>query len=67
MKINDFYEEKIKNLTYWDIGLIKWGSMIFGVIMVKLFPQILKINVWWYVLIMMIFMIKPLYVFWFKK
>jgi hypothetical protein len=37
-------DEKIKKMTVMDIGLVKWSVFFATIIIVKLFPQLLKIN-----------------------
>ena len=59
--------ERIKKMTVVDIGLVK-GSVFFAtIIIVKLFPELLKNGY----PILLVFMIacgaKPLYKFWIKK
>jgi len=59
--------ERIKNMTVMDIGLVKFSVFFFTIIIVKLFPQLLNIN---YVILIVLVLacgIKPLYGFWVKK
>ncbi len=60
-------DEKIKKMTIMDIGLVKWSVFFTTIIIVKLFPQLLKIS---YVVLFMLMVacsIKPLYSFWIKS
>jgi len=59
--------ERAKRLTVWDIGFIKWSILFATIIIVKLFPQILKIDFWILIVLMVVCMAKPLYVFWVGK
>lgn len=63
MKLN----ERLKNLTVVDIGLTKLAAMVFGIIIAKLFPQLLNLNFVTLIVIMLILGAKPLYIFWLKK
>lgn len=60
-------DEKIKKMTVWDIGLVKWSVFFFTIIIVKLFPQLLKVNYFILIVLMLACGTKPLYKFWIKK
>ena len=59
--------EKIKKMTVWDIGLVKWSVFFFTIIIVKLFPQLLNVSYPVLIVLMIICGAKPLYKFWIKK
>ena len=59
--------DRVKRLTIFDIGLIKWASICFTVIIVKLIPEIMNVNIWWFIGLCILFSIKPVYVFWIKE
>ena len=59
--------ERIKNMTVVDIGLIKWAVFFFTIIIVKLFPQLLKINYIILAILVIISGARPLYKFWIKE
>ena len=59
--------EKIKKMTVWDIGLVKWSVFFFTIIVVKLFPQLLNIGYPILTVLMLTCGAKPLYKFWIKK
>jgi len=59
--------ERMKNMTVIDIGLVKWSSFFFAIIIVKLFPQLLNINYAVLIALVLVCGIKPLYKFWIKK
>jgi len=66
----EFWEnmnEKIKKMTVMDIGLVKWSVFFFTIIIVKLFPQLLKINYTVLAVLMLACGARPLYKFWLKK
>lgn len=58
---------RLKNLTVVDIGLVKWSAFFAAIIIVKLFPQLTRINYWIPVLLMIVCAARPLYRFWIKK
>jgi len=55
--------KKIKKWDIWDIVLIKLSVVSFIIIILKLSSfvsgWIEKINIWWFVLILIFFMIRP--------
>jgi len=60
-------EERAKKLSLFDIQMVKTYGFIWGIIIVAIFPQILKVNIWWFVALAILTGIKPSYVFFFKK
>jgi hypothetical protein len=58
--------QRVKKLTVVDIVLVKWSVLIWTIIIVKFFPQLLQINYPVLILLMVLFTVKPLYKFWFK-
>jgi len=59
--------ERIRRMTVVDIGLVKWSAFFFAIIIVKFFPQLLKINYPILIMLVLAFGMKPLYKFWIKK
>jgi hypothetical protein len=67
MKIIDDMNNRVKKLNIFDIKLIQGCAMFAVLIIVKLIPQIMTINIWWFVILLGISAIRPLYVFYIKK
>ena len=61
------WNERIKKMTVMDIGLVKFAAFFFAIIIVKLFPQLLKINYAVLIVLVLACGAKPLYKFWIKK
>lgn len=59
--------ERLRRMTVIDIGLVKFTAFFFAIIIVKLFPQLLKINYAILILLVLACGIKPLYKFWLRK
>ena len=64
---SEIFNEKMKNLTWWDVSLVKWSCLFFTIILVKLFPALLKINYPTLIILTILAAARPLYMFWFKK
>lgn len=60
-------DEKIKKMTVMDIGLVKMSVFFFTIIIIKLFPQLLRINYAVLIVLVLACGIKPLFKFWIKK
>jgi len=60
-------EERVKNLTVCDIGLIKWAVLFITLIIAKVSPQVLTIPYWILITLAIVSVIKPFYKFWLKK
>jgi heme/copper-type cytochrome/quinol oxidase subunit 1 len=63
----EIWNERIKKMTVMDIGLVKWSVFFAAIIIVKFFPQLLKINYAVLAVLMIACGAKPLYKFWIKK
>lgn len=59
--------ERVKRFSIFDVKLVQSTAIFFALIVVKLIPQIMKINIWWFVALLVICAIKPYYVFYSKK
>jgi len=58
--------ERVRKLTVIDIGLTKWAVFFAAIIIVKFFPQLLRINFVILAVLLIICAIKPTYKFWIK-
>ena len=67
MKIIQDMNERVRKLNIFDIKLVQGCAMFVVLIIVKLIPQIMTINIWWFVVLLVICAIRPLYVFYIKK
>jgi len=59
--------KRIRKLTVIDIGLTKWSVLFATIILVKIFPQILRINYPALIILLVLCSVKPIYDFWLKK
>ncbi|MFH1189894.1 MAG: hypothetical protein V1682_04320 [Candidatus Omnitrophota bacterium] len=59
--------EKIKRMTVVDIGLVKLASFVFGILIVKIFPDLLSIGYPALIIIILACGAKPLYKMWIQK
>jgi len=57
----------VKKMDWLDVKLVAVAGMLIGIILVKLFPAILEINIWLFVLIALLCLFKVYYVIFFRK
>ena len=62
----DYWNRKVKQCTIWDVKLAQIWAAAFMLIIVKIFPQIMQLSVWWFVAIMAL-CAPRIFVVWFKK
>ncbi len=59
--------KRTKKLTVIDIGLTKWSVLFATIILIKIFPQILRIHYPILIILLVLCSVKPIYDFCFKK
>lgn len=64
MGLISWMNERVKRLDIWDIKLAQGAAIFLGLIIAKLWPQILQVNVWWFVVLAGLCGIRPLAVVW---
>jgi len=57
---------RVKKFDIIDLKLAQGAAMFFALIIVKLIPDIMNLSIWWFVVLLIICAIKPVYVFWIK-
>ena len=67
MELIKYMNKQVKKLTIFDIKLVQGSAMFVMLIIVKLIPQIMKINIRWFVALTILCGIRPMYVFFIKK
>lgn len=67
MKLWEEMDRRIKRFGIIDEKLAQAAAIFLALIIVKLFPQIMNISIWWFVVLLIVCAIKPLYVFYLKK
>jgi len=59
MGLVSWMDERVRRLGIWDLKLAQGGAMFLALIIAKLFPQIMTVNVWWFVLAAALCAIRP--------
>lgn len=67
MTIIDFLNHRSRKLSIFDWKLAQGAAMCIALIVVKMNPGLLEINIWWLLGITAVLYIKPLYVFYIRQ
>ena len=62
-KIIQYFNDRIKRLNIFDVKLSQLCAMLIAVIIAKLIPQILTVDMLWLVALLILCAIRPVYVF----
>ena len=63
MAIIQFFNDRVKRLTIFDLKLVQACAMLVALILVKLIPDIMTISIWWFVVLLVLCALRPVYVF----
>ena len=67
MELLEEMTQRVKKFSLIDVQLAQVAAMFSTLIIAKLIPDIMDVNIWWFVVLLIICAIKPFYVFWFKE
>ena len=67
MKILDFFNQRIRRLNIFDVKLAQGAAIFLALVIVKLIPEILTIDIWWFIAITILCAVRPVYVFFLKN
>jgi len=67
MRIIRYFNDRVKRLTIFDVKLVQGCAIFVALIMVKLIPEIMDIDIRWFVVLLVLSAIRPIYVFFLKK
>jgi hypothetical protein len=66
MRMIQYFNGRVKKLDIFDLKLIQGSAMILAVIIAKMVPQVMAVNIWWLVGLLVLFLVRPAYAFYFK-
>ena len=61
-----FFNKKIRFFTIWDIKLIQLYAMLVIIILIKLIPAITSLDYWWYIILLILTAVRPIYLMFLK-
>jgi hypothetical protein len=63
MRCIQYLNDRAKRLNIFDVKLIQGCGIFFALIIVKIFPEIMELSIWWFVGLLVVFAIRPIYLF----
>ncbi len=63
MSLYESFDERARRLGIIDTKLAQGAAIFFVLILVKLFPEIMNLNIWWFVVLTVACAIKPMLTF----
>ena len=67
MSMIEYWNRKVKKFTIFDVKLAQGAAMAFVLIIVKFFPEIMSLNIWWFVAFAAVCALRPVYAMWVKE
>ena len=67
MFLIEFFNNRIKRFNIFDIKLVQAAAIFFVLAIVKLFPEIMEINIWCFIVLAVICAIRPMYLMFIKR
>ncbi len=67
MEIFENMTKRVQRFSIIDLKLALGAAMLLALILAKLIPHIMTISTWWFVALLFLCTIKPMYTFWIKK
>jgi len=67
MTIIRYFNERIKRFNIFDIKLVQGIGIFVALILAKLIPEIMDISIWWFVALLVLCTIRPLYLIFIKE
>ena len=61
MSFNEWANEKIQNMVWFDISLVKLSAAAFALMIAKLWAPLLSLEWYWYLVIGLVAALKPMY------
>ncbi len=62
-----YFNNRIKKITIFDLKLFQWAAIFFALIVVKAFPEIMSLHIGWFIGLSIIFALRPVYALFIKK
>ena len=68
MNIIDWAREGAKRINnIYDMKLVVFMGVCLGLIFVKLFPSVINLSIWWYVVLFFLLGARPFYLFFVRR
>lgn len=50
----DFWNRKVRQFSIWDVKLAQLWTAAWLLVLVKIFPQIMELSIWWFVAVIVL-------------
>ena len=67
MSILEPIVRRVDMLSLFDIKLAQLSAVFLALILAKLVPEILQISLWWFIGLLILCAVRPVYVFFLKR
>lgn len=67
MKFYKWVEKGYAKLHWYDFGMVKLSAFLFGLLIAKIYPPILNLDWYWYLIFVVVVAYKPTYRFFYGK
>ena len=67
MTLWEHMNARVKKFNILDVKLAQGVGIFVALILAKLIPEIMDISIWWFVALLVICAVRPVYVFFIKK
>lgn len=65
--IINFFNVRVKRLKIYDIKLAQGAAMCVILVIAKLYPPLMNVGLWWFVIVGIILALRPMYAFFVKR
>ncbi len=62
-----YFNERVKRFNIYDIKMIQGAAICFALVLAQLIPDLLKVPIYWFIILAILFAIRPGYILFFKK
>ncbi len=67
MDLIQYFNNRIKIFTIFDVKLAQGAGIFSALIVVKIFPEIMSLHIGWFIGLSILFTLRPVYALYFKK
>lgn len=62
-----YFNNRVKKFTIFDVKLAQGAAIFFALIVVKIFPEIMRLHIEWFIGLSILFSLRPGYALFIKK
>ena len=67
MNLFKWANQGVQKFSWLDVKFVAWSGICIGIILVKILPQVLKLNVWYFIVLGTTCLIRPYYLIFTSK